>query len=176
MGPNLSTGLQQLFATGATFSGLLRYMIARHPEERVTQGMARKYLMEAFAIPFHERIAMDIETPANDDLYAAVTAFLIPEIVSARPLWQQNPRSEASSESWLDRLQVTDAGELQQAIAGKPLPGISEAGWAALSGSDQERLRQMEVGSRILCERMAVLARLAEQLQRRICELEEKRS
>jgi hypothetical protein len=174
MGSQVITGLRQLFARGATFSGLLRYIVSQHPGERVTPATVREYLMDAFAIPFHEPIRMDVESPASDVLCAAVTAFLIPEIVSARPRWDGEPGSAEGARDWLDDLPVRDAGQVQEPSTATPHPGISAAGWAALSIAERERLAQMEAGNRLLWERVQVLARLAEQLQRRICELEDK--
>jgi hypothetical protein len=115
---------------------------------------------------------MDVDNPSNDDVYAAVNAFLLPEIVSTRFQW--HTRSEGGEKTWMDNLPLTDGAQLQRSRTEESPSGISEAGLAALSASERERLYQMEVGSRALWERVLVLARLAEQLQRKICELEKK--
>jgi len=167
-------GLRQRFADGATFSGLLRYLLDQHPEEKVTAGMVREYIMEAFSVPFHQSIKMDVDNPSNDDVYAAVNAFLLLEIVSARSHWHTSPRSEGGEKTWMDNLQLTDGAQLQRSRTEQSPSGISEAGLAALSASERERLYEMEVGSRALWERVLVLARLAEQLQRKLCQLEKK--
>jgi hypothetical protein len=52
----LIAGLRRVFTDGATFSGLLRYLIDQHPEGRVSPGVVREYLMEAGSGILWERV------------------------------------------------------------------------------------------------------------------------
>jgi hypothetical protein len=173
--PELIEGLRLLFAEGTTFSGLLRYIIDQHTDKKVTPGVVRQYLTEAFCIRFHESIRMDVHAAENDSSYARVNAFLIPEIVAAYGEWQKEFLPSPGEKPWFDDLRDSAVAPPQEPITrAAPPAGIRTDTWAALPDSDRERICQMEASNRILWEQLQLLARLAEQLQRRLFEFKEK--
>jgi hypothetical protein len=173
--PELIAGLRQLLADGATLSGLVKYVLEQHPKEGMTQGVIRAYLMEAFSVPFHERLRKDVSSADSHDFYARLNLFYLPEIVAGSPAWYAAGVPNGEGQSWLDHYRADDDGRSKPPEPGKPPAGISEASWAVLSAAERERVQQMDVNERDLGNRVRMLAHLAERLQRKVSELQKER-
>ncbi len=170
--PEVIAGLRQLLIDGATLSGLVKYVQAQHPEEDLSQGVLRAYLMEAFAVPFHERLRKDVDSPESQEFFARLNLFVLPEIVAASPAWYAVEGRNGEEMSWLDRFRSDDLGRPNVPKPGKPPAGISEATWAVLLPTERERVEQLEANERDLGDRVRLLAHLAERLQQKISDLQ----
>lgn len=160
----LIVGLRTLFLQGATITGLLRYLLTHHTG-KLTAATVREYIQAAFGVVFHDPIRLDIDNPANAEAYAALNAFLIPEIAALSSVWRDDAGEPENAGKWLD-----DVNENHR--AGSPTPSwLRQGGFANLTAEEQERLQQMEAGSRLMWERVRVLAHLAERLQQQVPEL-----
>jgi hypothetical protein len=174
--PELIAELRQLMLDGTTLSGLVGHIVEQHPQENVSQSLIRAYLMEAFSIPFHERIRKDVDSAESHDFYARANLFFLPEFVAASVAWHGGGERNGEEKSWLDSFRSDDFPRPKASEDGNPPVGISEASWAALSPSERERIGQMESSERTLVDRALILAHLAERLQRKIAELQKQPS
>jgi hypothetical protein len=164
--PDVVAGLRRLFADGATYSGLLRFILKQLPEEEVDMLVIQRYVMEAFSVPFSCPTRKNVASIANDDHYATINTWLIPRILSARSTWMgaEHPKQVGA---WWETQTITEPGQLP---TGKP-SWLSTASWESLSPTEQEKLAAAETSCAVLSEEVLLLSRLAERLQRRLSEL-----
>lgn len=160
--PDVIAGLRQLFAEGTAFAGLLRYIISQHPGERVTGGVVRVYIMEAFGVGFHLPIPLAFDSPNQVEKCAAISASLYPEIVDAFSAW----RGEETV--WFTGYHSSDAQDSSDNSSDIPIAGMSEAGWSILSEEDRRHLRGLETSRHVLWKQVLLFARLAEKIQQRV--------
>ena len=160
-------GLRSLFKEGATYSGLLRYILKQHSEELPSQTV-QQYFMEAFRIPFFCGIKRKVESPNNDDYYAQIDSWLIARILSMRTSWMEAGSSDSSEPTWWDTLPLTPPDQFQR---GKPA-WLSQESWESLLPTEQENLAAVATSCDVLSEHVLMLARLSEQLQRQISQLD----
>jgi len=168
--------LRQLLLDGTTLSGLVGHILEQHSGESTSQSLVRAYLMEAFSIPFHERIRKDVGSAESHDFYARANLFFLPEFVAASAAWHGSGERNGEEKSWLDSFRSDDFPRPKASEDGNPPLGISDASWAALSPSERERIEQMESNERTLVDRVLILAHLAERLQRKVAELQKEHS
>jgi hypothetical protein len=174
--PELIAELRQLLLDGTTLSGLVGHILEQHSGDSTSQSLVRAYLMEAFSIPFHERIRKDVTSAESHDFYARANLFFLSEFVAASIAWHGNCERNGEDTSWLDSFRSDDFPRPKAPKDGNPPTGISEATWAALSPSERESIKQMESNERTLTDRVLMFAHLAERLQRKVAELQKEPS
>ncbi len=170
MKPEVIAGLRTHFIAGATYSGLLRYILKEHAGEELDAITIQSYLMQAFSISFFCPLRKNTNSRRNDDYYATIDTWLIPEILSTRESWMRSEASNSTEPPWWDNLTITNPEAFPR---GKP-SWISDSSWQALLPPEQEGLAAAATSCGVLSERLTLMARLAEQLQRKISELETK--
>ncbi len=165
--PDVIAGLRSLFKDGATYSGLLRFILKQLPEEEADMLVIQHYLMEAFSVPFFCGVKKNVGSTGNDDYYATINTWLIPRILSTRSTWMGIDHAEQAG-AWWKTQKVTDPAQFPR---GKP-SWLSSASWESLSPVEQEKVAAAATSCAVLSEEVLLLSRLAERLQRRISELE----
>lgn len=163
------SGLRKLFAEGATYSGLLRYILKQHVAEELKQSDVQRYLVEAFDVPFFCPVRKNVKSRQNDDYYTQIDTWLIADIVAARASWLGTHDSESPESAWWDTLPLKEPDQFPE---GKPL-WLSSASWEALSPDEREKMSAAATSCEVLWQKVLLLARLAEQLQRRVSELDD---
>lgn len=153
------TGMRRLFMTGSTYSGLLRFIKTRCGDQ-VHSSEIRRYFREAFHIEFLVPVRRDVTKRENDDAYALIDAWLVPDIISKSSDW-----IHPDDVCWW---QSATENPVQQ-LDGKPR-WLSETGWNKLSSREQDSIRIVSNSCSALERKVAIFARLAEQLQRNISE------
>lgn len=98
---------------------------------------------------------------------AKLTWVFMPDILANRPAWDNDPNRPPS---WFDGLEKTSSDQLRE-LAGKS-HGLSPECWAAMTDVDRNQVLMIETTRLELGENVQMLAALAEQLQRRLNELE----
>lgn len=161
--PDVITELRSLFRQGATPSRLLEFIRDSHPGEGNWFLLAGDYFAEAFAVPF-VRVTNNPDDYSSPGLrHAHLNGRLLHQMIQNRPLWDD--RQEASP--WLDFLTASDEAtlETQAKVAVSARVGdISPPLDPAVLGYLQQTTAQVAM----LHERVQILARLAESLQRQI--------
>lgn len=169
--PDVVSGLRSLFKAGATYSGFLRYILNQHSGDELHAEIIRSYIMEAFSISFFLPVRRNVDSQQNDNCYAEIDTWMIPEILSTSGAELAVDDTDESVPWWesLD-LQTPD-----QFPTGKPA-WLSSSSWEALSPTEREKVATATTSCSVLSQNLLVMARLAEQLQRRIDELDSQKS
>ncbi len=165
---DIITGLRNLFKSGATYSGLLRYLLKQHSEDEVSTELFQRYLMEAFSIPFHCGIKRNVSLEGNDDQYALIDTWFIPRVLSMRRSWATSDEGDSEHRPWWLALSLT---EPEHFPTGKP-SWMSDSSWSALSPTEQEKVASATTSCHVLAEEVLLMSRLAERLQRTVAELQ----
>ena len=158
--------LREMIKNGAPPSRLLRHIISRNPGEELNHWVLREYLEEAFGLPSARLLQSDTDYTNPDLRYAVLNRTLIPEIIQRRKAWDSC--QSISEQCWLDNLAATNPEQAEEEAQRIPYGGLSQTGWDSLSRDEQEIVHLQLAGSRILSERVAILATLAERLQQQV--------
>jgi hypothetical protein len=170
--PQVVKELQELFKAGATPSRLLLHIASRHGPEDRWRTLVQDYFLEAFAIPF-PRVMNERERYSQIDLnnYLLNTR-LLHQMVQTRLQWDRGISSPHEAPgSWLDCLVATDDADLVNQAKPGEIPEFSGC-WPELDSSAQQAIQRLVGNSALLYERMLILARLVECLQRQVVLLE----
>jgi len=164
----LKDELRELFGRGATVAELLRFA-----RESVGEEAPRKEwvgaVREAFGLsPAGWYLPSYTEGFGSGDSPASkLTWVFLPEIMANRPKWDTPPENEPW---WYDGLTKTPFADWQSVA--ETNHGVSPEGWAALGEKDRQAVIGLEKMRLAWSEDLQILAALAEQLQRRVNELE----
>ncbi len=166
--PEAIEGLRNQFIAGATFSGLLRYLLDQHSGEQLSAQAIQLYFAEAFSIPFFGGVKKDASRRENDRHYATIDTWLITRVISTSDAWLQQSLNGTSQSFWWNDLDLNTGDQFSR---GKP-EWLSEESWGALSSVEQERIAAAVTSCEVLSQDVLVLARLAEELQRQLSDLQ----
>jgi hypothetical protein len=174
--PEIVRELRNLFTSGATPSRLLLHIFANHGPEDNWHSIVQDYFSEAFGIPF-ARVSPKRERYARINLENYVlNTRLLHNMVQTRSQWENEASCVPGSEGgWLDSLIATDEDDLVNQADPAKLAGLSQC-WLQLDPAAQDSIRRLLGNSTLLYQRMMILARLAESLQKKVVELEERLS
>lgn len=161
--PEVVEGLRELFIKGATYSGLLRYILNHHGGE-VPRQLVYSYWHVAFSSALFQPIKKEVGCKANDEYYSQLTSRLIPEIIRNGETWI----TDAESETWWNDLEMDSSPVCESE---KPT-WMSTESWDSLTDAERQQLAQTIQNGEIQYQQKRLLARLAEQLQRQLSELE----
>lgn len=166
--PHVVAALRSLFTAGATPSRLIRLVVAHHPDDPDWHHLVQRYFREAFMVPT-VRIMNDRDAWEEMDLsHWDLNIHLLHRMVENRSTWLQDVTFD--QDSWLDSLVATDEPELIK--QSQPPAEVAES-WSELPIQVREYVRRITGNAKALHERVLILARLAEQLQQRVSELEQ---
>jgi hypothetical protein len=157
------------FREGTTPSGLIRHLLANHGGA-VDHWTLRDYFAEAFALTTALPLRAGEEGVCDEARCATLDRVLLEEMLLRRSQWDAD--SPGGSASWFDGLKTTSPEELKETARAAPYPGLSAETWATLTPAEKEALAVQLASTWAHAERVAVLARLAERLQRRVEEAE----
>jgi hypothetical protein len=162
--------LRELFAAGAAPSRLIGYIAERHSGDENWHRYVEAYFSSAFSVVILDRIWENRSGnfSIEDKTASYLNTVVLQEIVERAHLW----RHTIAGEAWFDGLDVSSS-ELKLIDSIKPEihPSLSES-WAAMSGKSRFFVRQAMINSQSYYEKTMILARLAENLQRQVAELE----
>ena len=150
------------------------HIFQNHGPEDNWHSLVQDYFSEAFAIPF-ARVSSKRERYARITLenYLLNTS-LLHKMVQTRSQWENGASAVPASEAgWLDSLIATDEDDLVNQADPVKLMGLSQC-WLQLEPAAQDSIRRLLGNSTLLHQRMMILARLAESLQKKVVELEER--
>ena len=168
--------LRTLFKNGATPSGLIQHIVARHPNEGNWHGLIQDYFREGFGVQIVRGLTPK-ETYQDIDLrYSYLNEDVLHEMVQSRSTWDREAdKSEDAVASWLDSLVATNAlDRLQEAKRGGVPPDLSES-WNRLSDRERNAILLANSGYKGRTEMVHILARLVERLQQQLVTLERNR-
>ena len=94
----------------------------------------------------------------------------LPGIMEGRDRWDTPPEDRLDEPRWYDGLTKTPFADWQSVA--ETNHGVSPEGWAALGEKDRQAVVNLEMMRLAWSEDLQILAALAEQLQRRVNELE----
>ncbi len=168
---DLSRELVDLLVRGATVSELVRRCREEIGEDRPTREWAEA-VRRAFGLRLGGwYVLAATESFGNgDEPDSKLTWAFLPDILANRPTWDTDRDRESA---WFDGLEKSPFDELERSVGDRH--GLSPEGWAALGGADRERVRNMQANLLSHGEDIRLLAALAEQLQRRVNDLEHER-
>jgi hypothetical protein len=171
--PSVVADLRALFREGTTPSGLIKHIVACHPTEPNPFGLVQAYFREAFAVPL-VRVSTSAADYRSDDLRLAhLNVHLVHEIVQHRAEWDSESASATGArECWLNSVAATDELALINQAHVATLPEFAGC-WDSLGRDAQDYVKRLTGNVNALYEKVRILARLAESLQRRINEREE---
>jgi hypothetical protein len=171
--PEVIRELRVLFKEGATPSRLIRHIVARHPGESSWHALIQDYFLEAFGVPI-VRGLQPFDNYRHADLrYAFLNEHLIHEILEKHAQWDQEEGQHKEAISWLDSTQATDKEELLKQAQAAIVPELADC-WERLDLRERSFIQRTMASANGLYEEVKVLARLAEQLQQKIVELQDR--
>ncbi len=162
----LVENLRSSLKDGATPSRLIRDILAQWGDS-ISYREVQEILREAFQLPI-VRLG-----PSLSYRKGILNQTLLAEIVQNRKRWEALIPGPVES-FWLDGLQVADPEEVKQRVTAGPYPGLSKESWAALRPDEREALFVQLASGIVLSERVELLARLAERLQQKVDELQDR--
>jgi len=168
--PRVIAELRALFKAGATPSRLVRHVVAEHGNGPDTDRLVRAYFREAFGVPMFRASASLLTLPPEQLAFSGVTARCVHEMVEHRAEWD----ADDTTSSWLDALTATDAGVSFDRVSPERTPELAGV-WDQLDESTRNLLRRLFSSNQNLGEQVAILARLAEQLQQQVIALKQVR-
>jgi|GEM_PF-5889055 len=161
--------LRELFREGATVSRLLsRAKEELGPDARNHE--IAKLVRQSFGLsPGGWNLLAGTESFGNGEEHdSKLTWVFLPEILMTRQQWDTS--TEEGSARWYDGLERHSLKEFREYVEGHH--GLGAEGWASLSEADRANILTIETTRLSLSEDVQILAALAEQLQRRVTELE----
>jgi hypothetical protein len=172
--PLVIAELRALFKSGATPSRLMRHIVAHHGSQPIPEidRLIRAYFREGFGIPMF-RASADILAMEQEDLRIAdYSANVIHRMVETKSEWDKNITANGHlTTSWIDSLSASNESLLLE--QSHPELTIELSGvWSSLDENAKEFIKRLLGNSRVLYEKVALLATLAEQLQQQVIALE----
>ncbi len=160
--------LRESFRNGATVAGLLKQTRTALGEDTPRHEYLRAF-WEIFRLnPGGWTIIEATESFGNGEQPDQVLSMLfLVELIRKASKWDEPSDGEPR---WHDGLRSSSWKELGEKADAEH--GISEAGWAAMSEQDRWQIRNTKFNTIRSAEIANALAALAEQLQRRVTELE----
>jgi hypothetical protein len=165
--PRVIAELRALFKAGATPSRLVRHIVAEHGTTPDTDRLVRAYFREAFGVPMFRASADLLTLPPEQLPFAGITARTVHQMVENRTEWD----TEGTARSWMESLAATDVGELFTQTHPEREPGFDVV-WQQLDEPTRNSLRRLISSNQLLSEQVAILSRLAEQLQQQVMDLQ----
>ena len=170
--PEVLDELRGMMRRGATPAHLLRTIIERHRPEALTGWVLMDYLMEGFSLPLDKASAVHGWRPdgSGEVSDARIDVLLLPAIMRSAPAWDGGDvRTPQEAGRWYDGLRWPgDAGAAEEGHR----YGLSKEAWETLPEPDRQVFRANFAGGYQMAITAQFLAALAEQLQRRVAQLE----
>jgi len=167
----LKAELVELFGQGATVAELLRYArnaVGEDATRKVWVGAVR----EAFGLsPAGWTLPSSTESFGNGEVRDSVLTWVfLPHLMENREKWDSPPDERLDEARWHDGLRRLTSD--QYFTDAEKTHGLSPDGWATLGEEDRRQVVFLEKMRLSLGDDIQLLAALAEQLQRRVNELE----
>ena len=163
----IAVELRAMFRDGCTVSQLVRRVnesASELPPPRVARLIRQAFGVGVggwYLVGYTESFG------SGDVPDSKLTWVFLPDILANRAAWDTDPDRDSV---WFDGLEKSTDTELKEAA--DKSHGVTPEGWAALSQRDRNHVRMIEATRLGLSEDIQLLAALAEQLQRRVNELE----
>jgi hypothetical protein len=160
--------LRRLFLDGATPSRLMQHIAKHHPDDPRLRHVIADYFSEAFDIPLLRNVVSDEDYSPNKR-HGHFNRDVVPEIIQRIGGW-----NKANLEgTWLEGLSIKSLGEETERLKSAHFEELDRV-WETLN--DKERFYIIRKSALINneWEAMKILAALAERLQAKIDELEDR--
>lgn len=166
--------LREMFRCGATPSRLLRHIVDRHPNEDSWHALIQDYFLEAFNVGIVRGLQVKDDYSHCDLRHFFLNKDVLHEMIQTAEQWTTCASTCGGSEAnWFDRLDATTYEERIKEFETTPRNELS-ASWNNLTNDEREAINRVLAESKRKRESIDILAHLAERLQQRIRELEER--
>lgn len=167
--PLVVTTLRKMFAAGATPSRLIRYIADYHSSDPRWPQYVKNYFSSAFSIVLLDMENQSPDARLSEKKTSHLNTHVLHELVGRAHLWQG---ISASDRVWFDGLAVSpDELTLIDQIKPELHPSLSGS-WLLMTQEARDFVRRAMVNSQSYYEKTQILARLVEQLQQQLDDLE----
>jgi Cdc6-like AAA superfamily ATPase len=170
--PAIVVDLRKLFLAGATPSRLIRFIASHHAGDANWPRYVSTYFWAAFSVVI-PRVESKLQ---NDHFETADFSHYnedeLHEIVVRAKEWHTNSTPEEDSlPAWFENLEVQDDFTTATAMHPEVHPSLVDC-WPSMDEKARKFVRQSMINAQAYYERMRIIAKLAEQLQHQVIDLE----
>ena len=168
MDKTLVSELRQMFIDGATPSRMMYHIATRHGQTEQVAHSIRECFREAFGIPLLRNVVSE-EDYSPSSRHAHYNRDVVPEIIQRISDWN----TVGLEGSWLQDLSVHSLSEHMESLKSARFEELTRI-WHDLGDKEQHYIVQKAAIINHQWEMLKTLATMAERLQERVVELEER--